>query len=282
MQRFVDVDQTLERLASHGTHLPPGEKGTAFYSLGIEAFASHDYQTATFFFDAAASEDLKLPKPDRWPAHLFMYLNDRNPKQAGREIVRMIVKKLRRTIKNYNERGDAVRLTVPVVRKHFLRPQMKHAKKHHRTLVTTFISFLAEWDYRSRLIDLSDAGSKEPFFTHLFRGCLLFESLLKANDAKPPTKRTLGKMLQHDFAAEFCISPKFDPTETNFDNLVQAITPKQSVPVAAECTARARNTLGHSLIWAAQPLNQKTHDLLAHNIASCCLHAIAKLYARLS
>jgi hypothetical protein len=137
------------------------------------------------------------------------------------------------------------------------------------------------WDYRSRLIDLSDAGSKEPFFTHLFRGCLLFESLLKANDVKPPTKRTLGKMLQQDFAAEFCISPKFDAAETNFDNLVQPITSKQSVSDAAECTARAPNTLGHSLIWAAQPLNQETYDLLAHNIASCCLHAIAKLYARL-
>jgi hypothetical protein len=278
MPRF---DQTLEWLESHGADLRPGEKGTAFYFLGIEAFTSHDYQTAAFFFDAAASEDLKLPNPDRWPAHLFMYLNDRNPKQAGREIVRMIVKKLKRTIKNYNERGGAIRLTVPIVRKHFLRPEMKHAKKHRRTLVTTFISFLAEWDYRSRLIDLSDAGSKEPFLSHLFRGCLLFESLLKANDPKPPTQRTLGKMLKHDFASEFHISPQFNATETNFDNLVQAITPKQSIPVVTECTARARNTLAHSLVWAAQPLDQKTYDLLAYNIASCCLHTIAKLYARL-
>jgi hypothetical protein len=123
------IDLMLERLASHGTNLTPGDRGTDFYSLGIAAFASHDYQTATFFFDAAASEDLKLPNPDRWPAHLFMYLNDRNPKQAGREIVRMIVKKLRRTIKDYNKRGDAVRLTVPMVRKHFLRPQMRYSPK---------------------------------------------------------------------------------------------------------------------------------------------------------
>jgi hypothetical protein len=287
MQRFFHagqysyyIDLMLERLASHGTNLTPGERGTDFYFLGIAAFASHDYQTATFFFDAAASEDLKLPNPDRWPAHLFMYLNDRNLKQAGREMVRMIVKKLRRTIKDYNKRGDAARLTVPIVRKHFLRPQMKHAKKHHRTLVTTFISFLAEWDYRSRMIDLHDAGSKEPFFTHLFRGCLLFESLLKANEAKPPTKRTLGKMLQHDFAAEFCLSPKFDASDTNFGKHVQAIMPKQPIPVATECTASARNALGHSLIWAAQPLNRTTYDLLAHNIASSCLHAISTLYVR--
>jgi hypothetical protein len=277
------IELMLERLASHGTNLTPGERGTDFYFLGIAAFASHDYQTATFFFDAAASEDLKLPNPDRLPAHLFMYLNDRNPKQAGREIVRMIVKKLRRTIKNYNKRDDAVRLTVPMVRRHFLRPQMKHAKKHHRTLVTTFISFLAEWDYRSRMIDLSDAGSKEPFFTHLFRSCLLFESLLKANEAKPPTKPTLGEMLRHDFAAEFCLSSlssEFNARGTNFGNHVQGIVPKQPIPVATECTASARNALGHSLIWAEQPLNQMTYDLLAHNIASSCLHAISSLYVR--
>jgi hypothetical protein len=46
----------LERSASHGTNLTPGDRGTDFYFLGIAAFASHDYQTATFFFDAAASE----------------------------------------------------------------------------------------------------------------------------------------------------------------------------------------------------------------------------------
>jgi hypothetical protein len=100
---------------------------------------------------------------------------------------------------------------------------MKHTKKHHRTLVSTFISFLAEWDYRSRLIDLSDAGSKEPFFSHLFRGCLLFESLLKANDCKPPTRRTLGKMLKHDFASEFHISPHFNATETNLTILCERL-----------------------------------------------------------
>jgi hypothetical protein len=279
MQRFLGVDQALDWLASHGPSLSPSKKGTAFYFLGVQAFASHDYQTATFFFDAAASEDLKQPKPDRLPAHLFMYLNGRNPRQAGREIVLMVVKKLKRTISDYNERDGAVRLTIPIVRKYFLRPQMKHARKHHRTLATTFISFLAEWDYRSRLIDLSDAGSKEPFFSHLFRGCLLFESLLKANDSKPPRQRTLGEMLKRDFASEFYISPHFNASEGNFDHLVGVVTPKRSISVATECTAKARNTLGHSLVWTAQPLNQRTYDLLAHNIASCCLHAIAKLYA---
>jgi hypothetical protein len=34
-------------------------KGTPFYWLGTAAFLVHDYQTATFLFDAAVSEDIE-------------------------------------------------------------------------------------------------------------------------------------------------------------------------------------------------------------------------------
>jgi hypothetical protein len=40
------------------------------------------------------------------------------------------------------------------------------------------------------MIDLGDAGSNEPFLTHLLRGCLLFESLLKENPSDPVTSKT--------------------------------------------------------------------------------------------
>src|SRR4030067_1325669 len=33
-------------------------KGNPFYFLGISSFLLHDYQTATYFFDASVSEDL--------------------------------------------------------------------------------------------------------------------------------------------------------------------------------------------------------------------------------
>jgi hypothetical protein len=88
-------------------------------------------------------------------------------------------------------------------------------------------------------------------------------------------------MLQDDFATEFDISSTFGAQQADFGNLVQVITPKQSISTATECAAKARNTLGHNLVWAAQSLDRNTYDLLAHNIATACLHAIAKLYARL-
>jgi hypothetical protein len=57
-----------------------------------------------------------------------------------------------------------------------------------------------EWDYRSTLIELRPGdGTAEPFFIHLFKGCVLFESLLKANpkDIPPPTRHTLDRVLQY-------------------------------------------------------------------------------------
>jgi hypothetical protein len=263
-------------------------KGTPFYYLGMAAFLSHDYQSATFFFDAAASEDFNVADSDQQPAHLFLCLDADNPRQAARQIVERLVHKLEQTLGDYNERHDDAPLLVSEVRKYFLRPQMvKDAGKERRTLVTTFISFLAEWDHRLRMIEISGAGSMEPFFTHLFRGCLLFESLLKWEPTGTVDKKaTLGVLLNQTPWLTGCMNIRSDlPTSCyDFDALLQSIRSKTtSIPdieTAIEFTAKTRNTLGHSLVWAVQLLDRETYDLLARNIATSCLHAISTLYVR--
>lgn len=277
------VDQMLVWLTSQKKSLDPGQRGTAFYFLGIAAFACHDYQSATFFFDAAASEDFKVADTENQPAHLFMCLDPSNPNQAGREIVLRIVGKLNQAIDDYNRRTDAISISDSIVRANFLRPQMRHRHKTRRTLITTFISFIAEWDYLLQTIELNIDGSKEPFFTHLFRGCLLFESLLK-NSKEPPPKKgrpTLGDFLRDgNFKQRLGIGAIVTSCD-DFGALLRALKTKDRSPEAAiQCTAQVRNTLGHNLVWAAQRLNRKNYDLLANDIASACLHAISTLYVR--
>jgi hypothetical protein len=136
--RFADaVDCSLlwlEAKRSDPDEYAKVDKGTRFYFLGFAAFESHDYQSATFFFDAAASEDFNHPNPDSLPAHLFMCLDATSPHQAAREIVQRLVQKLERTVDNYKTRNAATpALSVSIVRDHFLRPQMKHLEKHRRT-----------------------------------------------------------------------------------------------------------------------------------------------------
>ncbi len=283
-RHFSDyVDQMLGFLAAHGKNLDPGDRGTALYFVGIAAFACHDYQSATCFFDAAASEDFKVQNTESQPAHLFMCLDAANPNQAGLEIVRKILQKLQQAIGSYKERPDAVAISDSMVRESFLGPQMRHRQKHRRTLITTFISFLAEWDFRSQMIELKTDGSKEPFFTHLFRGCLLFESLLKNSNEPSPQKNrpTLGDFLKApNFKQRLGIGAIVTGCD-DFGALVRSLRRQdRSLQAAIQCTAQARNTLGHNLVWATQRLNRKNYDLLANNIAASCLHAIATLYVR--
>jgi hypothetical protein len=100
-----------------------------------------------------------------------MQLNAQNKEQAAWEIVRSVVKQVESTLRNYNRRAGCKKLSLDDVREHFLKYSIMSGDPGRRTLATTFNSFFFEWDYRSRLIELSDLGSREPFFTHLFRGC---------------------------------------------------------------------------------------------------------------
>lgn len=254
-------------------------KGTPFYFLGIAAFLAHDYQTATFFFDAAASEDLNYdPAKLDAPALLFMQLETRNQNQAALPIVKNIVTELDAAVKNYNQRSGSKNLTVDDVRQYFLNYILAAQNRHLRSLTTTFISFLAERSYRSSLIELSAVGSHEPFFMHLFKGCLLFESLLKENPTKRPQMGMLGPILKDELSGELAIPSSIVIGGTPFDEIAQALSPNQSIETTIECTGRTRNTLGHNLVWATTSLDSNAYNLLAQNITTSCLHAISCLY----
>lgn len=267
----------MKRFAENAYKNTP--KGTPFYLLGIAAFQSHDFQTATFLFDAAVSEDLQHhPDPGNAPALLTMQLDEKNPNQRALPIVQAVVSKIETTIARYNGRTGSRSLTTGEVRKYFLTYLLSASKPAHlRSLTTTFVSFFFEWDYRTKLIQLSESGSREPFFTHLFRGCLLFESLLKENKKKSPSKQTLQPILK-ELAADLGIPVPFNITATSFETIVRSLAPTQPIEDAIRSTVRTRNTLGHNLAWTATSLDATRYDLLAENIAVSCLHAISCLY----
>ena len=259
-------------------------KGTPFYFMGIAAFASHDYQTATFFFDAAVAEDVAHHKDNNnTPALRFMRL-EKTQETAAQQVVDIVVAKLEAALKNYIGRdGSRENLELKNVRNHFL----DHLQRPHlRTLTSTFISFLAEWDYRLKMIDLTDPSvTREPFFTHLFRGCLLFESLLKENPAAPVQGDTLGRIFYKEKNTQLKKLLRIDKVDTSsppdFETLVRCIkSPNEPLGKAFEHTIKARNKLGHSLAWPVQSLDRNKYDLLANTIASSCLHAIACLYVK--
>jgi hypothetical protein len=279
------IENALQLLNGLKEFAPPeyqtAHKGTPFYVMGYAAFASHDYPTASLFFDAAVAEDLhnysgRLDSP----AMLFMELSDNMPNGTlvlGTEIVAQIKASATLLIADYNARTGARQVTLDELRTFFLRPIITSGQPHTRTLVTALISFIAEWRYRAQLISLFEHGSREPFFLHLLRGCVLFESLLKGQTKKPLTQDTLGRILQRDLLAELGIA-NVQVGADNFNDVVAGLGPNMSIEATINSTAQARNTLGHNLVWTVADLNANTYDLLMKNIASACIHAASTLY----
>lgn len=258
-------------------------KGTPFYWLAQAAFLVHDYETATFYIDAAVSEDLRKNVSDTSsPALLFYLLNDIDERQASLELVKLVRARIEKAIKDYNRRPDlnSAPLASPEIQKYFLVPSIVPGKEYLRTLVTAFISFFLEWDHKSGLIEIRvEQGTAEPFFTHLFKGCVLFESLLKANTKNTPTAKLLGSILgelKDDLG--FAAKPNMTIGNFDFQTIVNSLsTDDNTVYTAIERTGRIRNTTGHNLGWQVL-LNRSAYDGLAAYVATSCLHSIACLY----
>jgi hypothetical protein len=128
------------------------------------------------------------------------------------------------------------------------------------------------------MIDLNPDVSREPFFTHLFRGCLLFESLLKDKASRSHKRAMLGRLVNNHLLKTLSIGKPIKTSSPGLQAILRQLAPHQKLRTAIQCTARTRNTLGHNLVWAATSLNRRNYDLLAQNIAASCLHAIACLY----
>lgn len=255
-------------------------KGSPFYIMGYAAFASHDYPTASLFFDAAVGEDLRNNPGQSKAAILFMELTDILPDGTpvlGTQLVKQITADLTILINDYNARTGAQQLTLDELRTHFLRPIINSGQPHTRTLVTALISFIAEWRYRAQLISIFENGSREPFFLHLLRGCVLFESLLKTQTKKTLTQDTLGRILQRDLLTELGIL-NVQVGANAFNEVIVGLSPNMNIEATINSTAQARNTLGHNLVWAVATLTPANYELLMKNITSACLHAISTLF----
>lgn len=270
----------------HGAYVAI-HKGTPFYWLGTAAFLLHDHQTATFFYDAAVSEDLRAgadPVMNPTPALHFIQIDGAQPNQAARNLVRMAQARVEDVINEYNSmpgRSTSVpELTIHDLREFFLRPAVSPGLERWRSLATTFISFLLEWDYRSTLLDLrADVGTSEPFFIHLFKGCVLFESLLKTNPNHqvPAGVRSLGQVLQL-FHSLLGIPHNISIGNTDFPTILHDLgNADNRIQTAIEFAGRIRNTVGHNLGWGVN-LDKNQYSRLVRMVATSCLHAIACLY----
>lgn len=265
-------------------------KGGAFYWLGIASFLINEYEMATFFFDASVSEDIrwgddpKSAKPT--PAMLFMRMDGSQPNQAARDLVGFAQARIESLVKDYNGlSGIKNKISIQFLREHLFIPSMQKERERWRSLTSTFISFFLEWDYRNMLFDIRVArGTFEPFYVHLFKGCLLFESLLKENPNDPwippsPRENTLGKVLER-YSVQLGSNVNLGKNISGPDLktiLSDLNSADNSILTSIKFTARLRNTLGHNLGWDIG-LHKDEYFRLFQMLASSCIHVLVRLY----
>ena len=264
-------------------------KGAVYYYLGLAAFLFQDYEMAAFYIDGAVSEDVhaganEINNPSL--AIRFVQLDSSAPE--NRDFVLDAQARIDAQIQNYIIRPNAQAFSLNELRNGFLSPSITPIHANWRTLATTFISFCLEWNYRDMLFNLvPDRGTIEPFFLHLFKGCVLFESLLKENSMRPwnppdPRRNTLGAALI-EFHDLLNINPALG-TQIGGPDLQTVIADLQGqgvnegIETAIRFTGRLRNTVGHNLGWKIS-LTKIEYQRLFQMVTSSCLHAIACLYS---
>jgi len=191
IQEIFIVFEKLKKLDENIFH--KFHKGNPYYWLGVAYFRLQDYASAVYFMNAAAKEDLDLPKPNYpSPATWFIELDSRPQNQAGRDLVFIAETEMNKLILSYNktliESSIKEIFTIDILRSKLLKKATNINKQQYQTIATSFISYVLEFSNRIQSLRILDSlESVEPFILHLFKGCLILESILKENP-KPNIK----------------------------------------------------------------------------------------------
>lgn len=247
-------------------------KGTPYYFMAWLSFLMKQYEKAVFYMDAAISEDIrrevnkyKLANPSdlrsdedlakgllpTWigtPAGHFFQLQE-----AGNQSAVTITRNLRNKVISEIERFNTATSSSITIENLISKFILKLAEKRSsRSIITAFYSFILEFEDIQAFILLrsKDGGSIEPVLTYLFKGGLIFESLLKElfpeKDGGTPIK-TLGELRQNSSFTSTYVS-SISTSATTLGDIVTSIG-SQDLQTAFDTTAKIRNTAGHNLQW---------------------------------
>jgi hypothetical protein len=277
-ERFNDYEELLRILEQddpekyHIIH-----KGTPFYFLSWAAFDLRNFEKALFYIDAAISEDIRK-LPDDWinqPGSAFLTLRDPQI-QVARRTIENVHQRLEQELNRFNNISGRPPLDIEGFVDRFVRILVLEQDVTKRTIVSAFYVFLLE--FLDRYIELrlrsSGGGSIQPFAIHLFKGGLIFESLLKhLYPAPAQPRRTLRNILNSaEFQNDFNIQV---PTGSNsLQDIVDGIH-GSSIQSAFTSTAKLRNTTGHNLVWDDVFSNPDTYMNLFYQEMNAVLYLVS-------
>jgi hypothetical protein len=255
-------------------------KGTPFYLMGWLAYDIKDYERGVFYMDAALSEDVQNnPQWDQAPAAAFIFLDDTKMDAAARNVTIQVRAEVDRQLRRYSQLSGTV-LSVDDLVRRFIRPSARDPA--HRSIVTALLTFILEARDRSEMISIRSAhgGSLEPFLTHLFKGGLIFESMLKR--LYGTTGNSLGDYLAAG-AADLQLTQKLYLSHVPYalDGLPNLISSWSTKPFQERSVAIAyavRNTTGHDLGWQDVFVHPNLYAQLFEGILHAILWTVERKY----
>jgi hypothetical protein len=228
-------------------------KGTPFFFLAWTGFGIGNYEKALFYLDAAISEDLRANKLG-WlelpAAKLLTFKLEEN--HSAKIISDKMHHSLAAQLTRFNTLSGLSVISPEKFIDKFVVSQLRNPLA--RSVITALYTFLLEFNdlHKELFLRSVEGGSAEPFITHLFKGGLIFESLLKSlypdrDDGK--RCRTIEDIVNRNsnFAKDFGI--KIKTSADTLREIFDGITGKD-IKNAFDTTAQLRNTTGHNLVWA--------------------------------
>jgi hypothetical protein len=254
-------------------------KGTPFYFLAWTAFDMKNFEKALFYMDAAISEDIRKEPQDWINCHAASFLTFvPQTFQSASRVMPILQNLVEAQISLFNNIPGHPVVSFENFIENFVRFLVRDSPK--RSIITAFYTFLLEFEDLCVTLELRsvNGGSIEPFLTHLFKGGLIFESLLKNfypfNDdgRRALTLSAIFKNtnFRSDFFSDINLSPH------SLDEIVHEIQPGD-FKSAFVTTANIRNTVGHNLVWDDM-FNFDNYRLLFQQQVDAILYIVSKKF----
>jgi len=287
-ERFSDYESLLLKMQeTDKDKYQKIHKGTPFYFLAWTAFDLRNYEAGLFYLDAAISEDIKNTNEgsEEWidlPAAQFLTFKDVQANVARRVIERFI-NAWKEQIRRFNSASNLPPFDLDSLINGFVLALLLDRDNSKRTILTALYTFVLEFEDRYTELELrsTEGGSLEPFLQHLFKGALIFESLLKhLYPASSPDKRALGEILNGEriFKREFSITQHISTSAGTLSEIVASIQ-GQDILTAFTVVSKIRNTTGHNLMRDDVFSDPETYRKLFEQGMNAVFYLIQKKYS---
>ncbi len=273
-EALLDILKKIDEKKFYEMH-----KGTPYFYLCWLAFDLNNFEKALFYMDCAIGEDIRAVG-DEWvnsPMAKFLTFElIGNPADRTVKRLRIIIEKL---FGEYNAKLNDD-LVLENFSKKFVIDSIKNDNLN-RSIITGLYSFIVEKNELEVLINLRSIpkGTIEPWLIHLFKGGLLFESIVKLKFPKKDCGDgiiTLGDLRYNSaFIKKYFSSDKsqFKTSANDLNNIIAEIN-SYNIKSIFSTTSKVRNVCGHNIISSDVFDNIENYNRLYEQIIYSILHFI--------